>query len=364
MAVGKIGYPVEFVEDVFGESSALADIIKGISEGRPARILIVADMNVVNRTPGLGAKIGRYVNAHDIQLATNPVVISGGEKAKSENLQSVMKVISGMLEARLTKDDCVLAIGGGSILDVVGYAAAQVRGGMKVVRIPTTPSAMLGSAFANFAAVDYLSVKDALRVASQPAGVLVDISFAKTVMDGVWRSGFCEAMRLAAVSDASFLKNLAKLAVGYRERDMAVFAQVVEGSWATRQKKGPSTFGSWATARLESMSGYRLPYGYALAIGLCVDLDYAVAKGILAEKDKAFIRDVLAQSGALDLMINSRHLLNQVENVLLGLDAWSLCPTSVGIEMPAGLGKRHLETEPDRDVYRKVFQEFFVATGA
>jgi 3-dehydroquinate synthetase len=105
-------------------------------------------------------------------------------------------------------DDGVVALGGGSLLDVAGYAASQVRGGIGIVRIPTTVAAMIEGGFASYAAVDSVNVKDALRVPSTPISVLVDTSFASTILDGVWRGGIGEAVRLALSYDASFFKKM------------------------------------------------------------------------------------------------------------------------------------------------------------
>ena len=208
-------YPVEFVEDVFGESSVLADLLKKVTGSGEPKVLIVADMNVVQRTEGLGTKIGRYVQTHGIRLAGSPVVMAGGEKIKADNLQSALQVVSAILSAKLGRNDVVLALGGGTILDVAGYAAAQVRGGVKIVRIPTTPAAMMDAAFAEYAAVDSTSVKDALRVSSVPAGVLIDVAFASSVLDGVWRGGIGEAVRQAMALDATLMKKLVKLGPAY-----------------------------------------------------------------------------------------------------------------------------------------------------
>ena len=204
-------YPVEFTDDAFGESPVLAETLKKASGSENPRVLIVADLNVVQRTEGLGAKIGRYVQAHGICLAGSPVVMAGGEKVKADNLQSALNVVSAILSAKLGRNDIVLALGGGTVLDVAGYAAAQARGGVKIVRMPTSPAAMMDAAFADYAAVDSASVKDALRVPSVPAAVVIDFSFAASVLDGVWRGGVAEAVRLAVASDATLLKKLKKL---------------------------------------------------------------------------------------------------------------------------------------------------------
>ena len=349
-------YPVEFAEDVFGASAVLADTLKKVTGSDSPKVLIVADMNVVQRTEGLGTRIGRYVQEHGIRLAGSPVVVAGGEKVKADNLQSALKVVSAILSAKLGRNDVVLAIGGGTILDVAGYAAAQVRGGVKIVRMPTTPAAMMDAAYADYAAVDSATVKDALRVPSAPAAVVIDVSFAATVLDGVWRGGISEAVRLAVASDAPLLKKLAKLASAYRDRDMAALGEVVRLVLASRGKKGATTVALWSAHRLESMSGYKLPHGYAVSIGLVIDLGYAVERGLMKPKDRDAVMDVLRPCGALDGLSHSGHLINQADNLLFGLDAWMLSADDSSVVVPTGLGKSKAESEPDRVAFRAVLK--------
>ncbi len=346
-------YPVEFAQDVFGESSVLADVLKKVTGSDEPKILIVADLNLVQRTEGLGAKIGRYVQKHGIRLAGSPVVVQGGEKVKADNLQSALKVVSAILSAKLGKNDVVLALGGGTILDIAGYAAAQARGGVKIVRLPTTPAAMMDAAFADFAAVDSATVKDALRVPCVPAAVVIDVTFARTVLDGVWRSGISEAVRLAVAKDAALMKKVVKLAPDYRLRDEKSLVKLVEAVSATRAKKGGTDFGLWPALRLESMSGYKMPHGYSVGIGVCIGLGYAVERGLLKSADREVVVELLASSGALDGVNHAGNLLSQVDNVLLGLDAWALTTGSAALEVPCGIGKAKEDPAPDREAFRK-----------
>ena len=356
-------YPVEFVEDVFGASDVLANTLKKVTGSDEPKVLIVADMNVVQRIEGLGSKIGRYVQEHGIRLAGSPVVIAGGEKVKADNLQSALKIVSEMLQAKIGCDDVVLAIGGGTLLDVAGYAAAQVRGGVKIVRMPTTPAAMMGAAYADYAAVDSATVKDALRVPSVPAAVVIDTSFAASVLDGVWRGGIGEPVRLAVAADAALLKKVEAAAEDYRGRDMSALATIVRAVQAVRAKKGGTQLGQWAALRLESMSGYKLPHGYAVPIGLCIDLGYAVRKELLKPADRDRVVGLLRSCGALDGLNHSGHLLGQADNLLCGIDAWML--TFGGEEFPVcgGIGKSGTESGPDREVYRQVLKELPTASA-
>ena len=350
-------YPVEFVEDVFGESSVLADLLKKATGSDEPKVLIAADMNVVQRTEGLGTKIGRYVQAHGIRLAGSPVVMAGGEKIKADNLQSALQVVSAILSAKLGRNDVVLALGGGTILDVAGYAAAQVRGGVKIVRVPTTPAAMMDAAFAEYAAVDSTSVKDALRVPSVPAGVLIDVTFASTVLDGVWRGGVGEAVRQAVALDAALMKKLVKLAPAYSAREGEALTETVKAVVASRLKKGGSAFALWSALRLESMSGYKLPHGYAVPIGIVLELFYAVEKGALKEADRDKVVELLRTCGALDGLVHSSHLVGQADNLLAGLDAWALSVGGSVRTVCGGIGKLVEEQEPDREAMRKILKE-------
>lgn len=358
-------YPVRIVEDVFAEGNgALAALLAEVSGVERPRVLLVADSNVVQRTEGLGTRIGRYFQAHGLELAGSPVVLGGGEKVKADNLQSVMTVIAAALDAKVGANDVVIALGGGSVLDVAGYASAQVRGGLKLVRLPTTIAAMTDAAFAEDAAIDHEGVKDALRVPCRPAAVVVDPRFALTVLDGVWRGGVGEMVRHAAVSDGALLKTLAKSAEALKTRDVETMNALVAATVESRVKKGTTGFSLWSAGRLEAMSGYKLPHGYAVPMAICIDCAYAVEKKLLKEDDQETICRILAESGALDGLGHSRHLMSQADSVLRGLDAWRLATGSEAIVLPAGLGKSLVEESPDREAFRKVMKEFLEVSGS
>ena len=351
-------FPVETVEGVFGETSdVLAGILRRVAGTDAPRVLFVADANVVQRTSGLGADIGRYVQRHGIQLADRPVVMPGGERIKSDGMKSAVEIASALLDARLGKGDLVLVLGGGTLLDAAGYAAAQVRGGVKVVRIPTTPAAMLDAAFSDYAAVDSATVKDAMRVPSAPAAVVIDPAFAATVLDAVWRGGIGEAARFAVAKDASMMKKLFSLGRGYAARDLDAMREIVYAACAARAKKGPTDFAEWGAFRLEAMSGWKLPHSYAVGIGICLDLGYAVERGLLKAADRDSVVSFLASCGALGGMEHSRHLLGQADSLLRGLDAWRLSTGSGSITLATGIGRSAEEDSPDREAYRKVLAD-------
>ena len=106
------------------------------------------------------------------------------------------------------------------------------------------------------------------------------------------------------------------------------------------------------------MSGYRLPYGYALAIGVCLDGMYAVSKGLVKEEDWQAVPEFLHQCGALQGLSHSKRLFAQLSNVLMGLDAWELTTGSMARQLPKAIGKSIIEETPDREVYEDVLARF------
>ena len=357
MHKNSLAYPVEFVNDAFGESDALAKMLLDGREGADApKVFIVADRNVVQRTEGLGTKIGRYVRTHGITLAGSPVVVGGGEKAKLDDVHGVMMVASDMLRAGLGRRDVVLVIGGGSVLDVAGWSAAQACGGVPVVRMPTTPEAMLDAAFAEYAALDLPNMKDALRVKSVPAGVVVDMTFASTVLDGVWRGGIAEALRLALARDVSLFRKLLTLASQYRDRDQAALEEVVACAHAVRAKKGGSGFALWPAMRLQTMSGWKLPHGYSVAIGVMIDVAYAAAAGAVSEKTRDDVIEFFQECGTLDGLVHSQYLLQQADALMEGLSEWRRFSPDGTVEVLSGVGKATASADLDVELYREVFR--------
>jgi len=353
-------YPIEITRGAFdADNQTFAKLLREVTGAERPKVLLVADYNVVQHTEGLGSKIGRYVQENDVDLLGSPLVLPGGEKIKADNLQSALKVVSAILSAKLGSDGCVVSLGGGTVQDVVGYAASQARGGVKLVRMPTTYASMASSTFATYAAVDSVSVKDAMRVPSVPAGVLVDTDFAFSVLDGVWRAGIGETVKIALAKDASLFKKVAASVEEFRQRNDEVMEALLGDTIKLAKKKGPSSIAEWVAARLEAMSSYKLPHGYAVAIGICIDARYAVLSGHMKQTDFETVRNVLSESGALDGAMHSRYLLARDDEIVFGLNAWELSSGSPAIEVPAGIGKSVKIDEPDRDMVQDAIRTAF-----
>lgn len=351
-------YPVEVVDGVFGESDALVKIVKS-QKGKP-RIFIAADYNVVSQNQELGANLGRYLKAHGIELAGRPEVTGGGEKMKGDEFRSLSRLMEAMIAARLGKDDIVLAIGGGTLLDLAGFAAAQVRGGLKLIRVPTTPGAMADGAFAEYAALNLGGVKDALRLKSEPIAVIIDANFLPAILDGVWRAGFGEFLRQAIAHDATLYKKLmSDIPTDGKTRDEKVMRKLLLLAVASRVKKGDTDFGKWSTQRFECITNYKMPHGYAVPISLAIDLTYAATKGIFDAEEALKVVRRLKACGALEGLAHSSQYLTHFESVLLGLESWRLFTGSTEVYFPTAPGKLKAFKELDQDAYCEAIKNVF-----
>lgn len=354
-------YPfrVEFTDDVFGEDSPLKPILQELTGAKTPRVFLVSDANFVYHTDGIGSKIGRYFNNSGITLASKPVIIQGGEKIKADNMHSVNIVLKAIMEAHIGKGDVILAMGGGAFLDVVGFAASLARGGVPVVKIPTTPAAMMEAAFADNSALDLFGIKDGVRLSSSAQAVIIQVSFSLTILDGVWRGSASEAVREALVHDAKLLKKLIGTVDDFRSRDLAVLEETIRLVVASKLKKGSTKVGEWVAQRLETLSNYRLPHGYAIAMGTAIDAKYAAKKGYMKQEDAETILKLLLKYGALDGMDHSHHLISQIDRVLAGLESWKLAYGEGSFEIPTAIGSSKCGETIDVEIMREALKEFF-----
>lgn len=294
MRKNSLNYPAELVDDVFGANETLAKTLGS------HRFIIVADQNVVSHVDSIGKRIGAYVQTYELKLAGSPVVLAGGERIKMDDFRSAMRVLDALYASELEDGDLVLALGGGTLLDVVGWVAAQYPAQIGVIRVPTTPSAMFGTAFAETAALNTPRVKDALVVPAAPAAVLLDPKFAMSVLDGVWRAGVSDLIRLAAVFEPETLEEIDAKISAYANRDQSALSAFVELALRLHKKGGYTALGLASSAPYEPRSAWKLPHGYAVAIGTIIDLE---------EPLRTRAHSILKACGAMDGARHSKHIL-------------------------------------------------------
>ena len=306
-------YPVVFTTDLFSAENPTLDEILGRKPAGhpPARLLFVIDRGVVEAQPDLLNAIERHClgYAGRLETAGPPLVIEGGEEAKNNPLV-LEQVLAAIHAARLCRHSYVAAIGGGAVLDVVGYAAATAHRGLRLIRVPTTVLAQDDSAMGVKNGVNAFGQKNYLGSFSPPFAVINDFAFLRTLSERDWRSGISEAIKVALVRDPAFFDLLERDAALLAARDADAMERLVRRSARLHLahvatggdpfelgSSRPLDFGHWAAHKLEQMTGHRLRHGEAVAIGIALDSSYAYRRGFLAEQDWRRILDLLVAVG-------------------------------------------------------------------
>jgi 3-dehydroquinate synthase len=360
-------YPVVFTTGLFSpENLTLRNIFGQRPSGSPARLLFVVDRGVLDAQPDFLSAIDRYCLRHaNVFEAGPPLVIEGGEPAKN-NPQVLEQVLAAIHAARLCRHSYVAAVGGGAVLDVVGYAAATAHRGLRLIRVPTTVLAQDDSAMGVKNGVNAFGQKNYLGSFAPPCAVINDFAFLRTLSDRDWRSGISEAIKVALVRDRAFFDLLEDDAARLLGRDPEAMERLVRRSARLHLahvasggdpfelgSSRPLDFGHWAAHKLEQLTDHRLRHGEAVAVGIALDSSYACLRGFLPESDWHRILNLLVAVG-FDLWVPelSRHLDNPDADgcVLRGLEEFrEHLGGDLTIMLLRGIGQPFDVHEIDRD---------------
>jgi 3-dehydroquinate synthase len=305
-------YPVHFTTGVFTTSNRLVrDLVRTADGQTPARAVVVVDDGVVRAHPDLVASIDRYCVEHEaaVTLAAPVLVLPGGEQVKNDP-RHTERLLEVMSAAGLCRHSYLIAVGGGAVLDVAGFAAAIAHRGVRLIRVPTTVLAQDDSAVGVKNALNAFGRKNYLGTFAPPFAVVNDFGFLATLSNRDWRGGISEAVKAALVRDRSFFEFLEAHAAALVARDPAAMEQVVRRSAALHLQhiatgcdpfelgsSRPLDFGHWAAHKLEQMTHHRLRHGDAVAIGIALDSTYSYLSGLLPEVQWRRIIDIFLALG-------------------------------------------------------------------
>lgn len=280
---------LRFTEDVLGsEDRVLLDLIQA-SEGMVPRVqfwvdesVALADKSLVLRIQEMLARWGDRVSS------PGPIQMTcGGESVKND--VHVLERMLQMINADdLDRRSYVIAIGGGAVLDAVGFAAAIAHRGIRLIRLPTTTLAQADSGVGVKNSVNLFQKKNWLGTFAVPWGVINDARLLTTLPDRDYRCGFSEAVKVSVLKCREAFDEVCRLASRIGQRDISAAQPVIRRSaqlhldHITRGgdpfemlEARPLDFGHWSAHKLEVMSNFSLRHGEAVAIGVAVDTVYS-----------------------------------------------------------------------------------------
>jgi 3-dehydroquinate synthase len=323
----KFEYKVYFTSDLFNKSNTLFnDFFKGPDIIR--KILFVVD-------EGVGIEVVQQLKEyfslyHAVQLVPEILIIPGGEIVKNDT-RYFDQVLEAMNKHKIDRHSYVAAIGGGSVLDLVGYAAAVCHRGIRHIRIPTTVLSQNDSGIGVKNGINYFGKKNFLGTFSPPIAVFNDKLFIDTLSDRNYRSGISEAVKVALIKDPAFFEWIENNsdALVQREREAMNYLicrcaelhmQHIAGldpfeSGSSR----PLDFGHWSAHKLEQLSNFEVLHGEAVAMGIALDTVYSNLCGYLSEPESQRVIDLLNKLG-FDLAHPMMEVSDNRSPILLGLE--------------------------------------------
>ncbi|MBD6614581.1 3-dehydroquinate synthase [Komarekiella sp. 'clone 1'] len=305
-------YDVHFTRGLFQlDNPLLAQVIAANGETAPKKVVAVVDGGLLKYQDELLKKLSIYAQSYEdvFTLSCEPIIVSGGETVKNEPkfIEQIHQVIN---VAGLCRHSYVLAIGGGAVLDMAGYAATTAHRGIRLLRVPTTVLGQNDSGVGVKNGINAFGKKNFLGTFMPPYAVLNDFDFLTTLDDRDWRSGIAEAVKVALIKDADFFDFIMTYADKLANRDMEIMEKLIyrcsqlhlehiagSGDPFEMGSSRPLDFGHWAAHKLEHLTNYSLRHGEAVAIGIALDSTYSYLTGLLLQSEWKRILGTLKNLG-------------------------------------------------------------------
>ncbi len=290
-------YEVLFTQSLFNTgNNSLLKVLD--AENGPKRVLFVVDQGVIDHHPQLLPNIKQYTNQHSDQIVCvqTPMVIPGGEQCKND-YRLVEMLIQTINDLGIDRHSYVAAIGGGSVLDAVGFAAAISHRGIRLIRIPTTVLSQNDSGVGVKNGVNAFGKKNFIGSFAPPVAVINDKEFLHTLDIRDWRSGIAEGIKVGLIKDAAYFKFIEDNAEKLNHRDMEVMEHLIyrcadlhlqhiaSGDPFEMGSSRPLDFGHWSAHKLEQLTGYEIRHGEAVAMGMALDSVYSCLEKKLSKSD-------------------------------------------------------------------------------
>lgn len=299
---------VYFTEDVFAlDNPVLKEVLAAAA---PRKALVILEDSLAQALPELEHQIEKYFATHaGLKLVCPPLFVCGSETAKNSPI-IVSEIQSHIDRHHIDRHSYLIAVGGGALLDVAGFAAATAHRGVRHVRIPTTTLSQADSGVGVKNGLNAFGKKNFIGAFAPPFAVINDFNLLATLEPHDKRAGYVEAVKVACIRDEKFFAELErdaeKLAMFEPDAIKHLIRRCAElhldhiatsGDPFEMGSARPLDFGHWAAHKLEQLSRFNLSHGNAVAIGIALDVLYSRNIGLLDGKLAARILDLLERLG-------------------------------------------------------------------
>lgn len=297
VALGDRAYDIVIGRDV------LPSLGRRIAKLRPgARVAIVTDHTVAKHW------LGKTEAAlADAGIASSRIVVGEGEASKSYAV--LQDVSEGLIAAKIERNDLVVALGGGVIGDLAGFAASIVRRGVDFVQVPTSLLAQVDSSVGGKTGINSPYGKNLVGAFHQPVLVVADTAVLDTLSPRQFRAGYAEVAKYGVLGDLEFFDwldaNHAEIFAGGAARERAIAASCrAKAAIVARDERETGdrallnlghTFGH----ALEAVTGFsdRLFHGEGVAVGMVLAAEFSARLNMMSAADAARVQRHLASVG-------------------------------------------------------------------
>jgi len=290
----------------------------------------------------------------------------------SKNVDTVVSIIETMEKASLGRDTLIIALGGGTVGDIAGFAASIFKRGVPVVQIPTTTVSQADSAVGGKTGVDSSISKNAFGAFWQPAAVYIDVATLKTLDDREFRAGLVETVKHALIADREyfdFLEGNIDAILG-RNPDILekiayfnckIKAAVVEADPNEKNQRRMLNYGHTVGHAVESASGFKLLHGEAVAIGIIAAGLIEIELGLGTAERLERVRKLLTKLGVpltISSNLSQKTLLETIQRDKKAVNKW---PKFVLIDKTGHVYCRNGEwaIEVERDLVEKILAQLY-----
>ncbi len=279
---------LRFTHDCLGADIDVLHQLLHSDHGQPARVQVWMDDGLDAWDPRLRPRLqSKLLAADNVELVRPAELLPGGEAVKNDSA-IIDELLHAINDDNLDRRSYVLAIGGGAVLDAVGYAAAIAHRGIRLIRLPTTTLAQADSGVGVKNAVNWFGKKNWKGVFATPWAVVNDEQLLTGLSDRDFRCGFSEAVKVALLKDPAFFRYLHEHGGDIASRKSSAVRHALRNSvllhlhHITRggdpfelQQARPLDFGHWSAHKLEAITNYEVRHGEAVGIGIAVDVCYS-----------------------------------------------------------------------------------------
>ena len=298
-----------FTENVFEPGNLT--LKNALADAQPRKALVIIESSLSQARPGLEKQIENYFSKHgkELQMVCSPLPVVGGERSKN-SIPLVTEILSQIDRYHIDRQSYLVAVGGGALLDLAGFAAAIAHRGVRHVRIPTTTLAQADSGVGVKNAINAFGKKNFIGTFAPPHAIINDFNLLATLTPRDKRAGYVEAVKVACIRDRAFFDDIEHDAEKLMSFEPDAMKRLIRrcaelhlihiatgGDPFEKGSARPLDFGHWSAHKLEQISRFTISHAEAVATGIALDVIYSRLAGLLKESACERILNLLERLG-------------------------------------------------------------------